>query len=411
VKEKSLTMSETKEADATKVTTEAAAAVIETKEADATKDDTKDTTEAVADVANRLKFFFGDANVRQDFFIRKLLMKNDGEYPHQVNVAALLRFNTIKQYTTDPAVVVQAAKTLGDVLTVSTDEQAIGRVNVFTKDNMSDNLSLTLHISNLAVEEEKEGEEQKYAVTTDQIRELFTQYGALALVKFRFRRDNDSTNKKRHPLGSAFVEFKTVADCEKAMAETLTLKGTEKVEPTRKLTLAGKDLEVVLLKDKLEHKNKDKDNDKRGDNKKRDRDDDDEPANTFTLEWTPGLVIQLKGLSTDCDREAILDAVAKGLDITADQAKEKKIWVDFSRGQVDGAIRFKEAKDASEVCKKIASGELEVAAKKVEAATVLEGEEETNYWKEFIAFKNKQMQHRNDERKSKKGKRHHPRKH
>ena len=119
----------------------------------------------------------------------------------------------------------------------------------------------------------------------------------------------------------------------------------------------------------------------------------------FTFDWKPRCVIRIKEVGPECSREAILDAVAKGLNVEVSDVKERNIYADFSRGQTEGAIRFKgPSEDIEDLCKKLAAGELEIAGQKVGSAHVLEGDEESTYWNDFIDFKQKQMQHRQDER-------------
>ncbi len=80
------------------------ATVVEKKEekevAETTSDEKED--EVVKAVAERLKFFFSDANIRQDRFIRNhLLQQNKNDPSGFVPLESLLRFNTIKKLTTD----------------------------------------------------------------------------------------------------------------------------------------------------------------------------------------------------------------------------------------------------------------------------------------------------------------------
>jgi hypothetical protein len=128
----------------------------------------------------------------------------------------------------------------------------------------------------------------------------------------------------------------------------------------------------------------------------------------FKLDWKPGSVIQLTGLSESCDREAILAAVADGLGITVEAVKDQNIYADFSRGQTNGAIRFNTPSEAtSELASKLAKGEVKIAGGAVESAKIIEGEEEIKYWNEFVKFKNKQLKHRAEERAMKKKRHHH----
>ncbi|KAG7364383.1 RNA binding motif-containing protein [Nitzschia inconspicua] len=383
---------------------------------------------AVEGIKERLKFFFSNANVRQDMFIRKLLTQSEDK---AVPVEVMMRFNTIKKFSEKPEVVVKAAKELSDLLIVDEDKSMIRRVKPFTNDMMKENLHLSLHVKNLPVkEEEAAGEDddnknvvKTYNVTIDEVRALFEKYGDIALIKLQFvTEDNgkhgeaDSSKKRRKiPAGTALVEFHDLEELKKAAEATLTIKDGEKVEPKEKVILPAVDnrkepieLEVMLLSEFVQSKRNDrKGNTKR--NAKRDRenvDDDDanEPSSPpkFTIDWKPGCVIKLKGVPESCDREAMLECLAKGLETDIDGVKSRKIYVDFSRGQQDGAIRFPDPSDnIAELAKRLKEGDLKINDTKVEEVYVLEGEEETKYWEDFMAFKTRQVAQRHEKKRHK----------
>jgi hypothetical protein len=321
---------------------------------------------------------------------------------------------------------VEAAKTLcAEKLVVSENNEAIGLVEPFTLAQMDDNLPLSLYISNLP------HSKNQYDVTTDDIRGLFKD-AKITLVKLRFgfdeNDDSEATNdeqqdeknakspgkkkKRRIPTGSALVEFETVQDLEKEAADVLTMKDGEKLQPKRELKVGDTVLEVMLLKEYVDSKKKRKAENSNG--TKKDRNGNDEgaadnedtsstPAKVFTFDWKPGCVIRIIGVPEDCSREAILETIARGMDISVEDVKKKSIYADYSRGQTDGAIRFPEPDPKiQELCEKLNAGALDVAGSKVESAKILEGEEEKSYWDAFIDFKNKQIQQRAEERSSKK---------
>ena len=382
---------------------------------------TGDDSKAVEGIKERLEFFFSDANIRQDAFIRKLLVSSDEK---SVGIDALLRFNTIKKHSDKPEVLVKAAKELADSLVVDEEKMTISRVSPFTKDMMDGNIPKSLYLKNLPVTESKQ-----YNVKVDELRSIFEKYGKVALVKLKFssppkpkgENKNDyygpSAGQKRRkvPIGAAMIEFQNQEDLEKAAAATLTTKGGEKVEPTDKITLAetetrksATDLSVMLLSEYIESR---KDKKKSSGDKKRsepEADEEEKEIPKFTLDWKPGCVIKVKGLPEGCDREAMLTTIGNGLDISAFDVKERKIYVDYSRGQKDGAIRFPEPSDeVAALAKKLKDGELKVLDASVEDAFLLEGDDEKKYWDEFIEFKNKQMIQRAEERKNGRGNKKH----
>lgn len=376
----------------------------------------EDDLKAIGEVKDRLKFFFSDANVRQDLFIRKLLMKD----PNMVSVETLLKFNTIKNHTTKPAVVIKAAKELSDLLTINEKEVTIGRVIPFTEDMMNDNVPKSVYVKNLPLKEAEGDGPKQYDVTMDQVRKLFEKYGEIALIKLKWssspngKGDDDlvgkkNRQKKKFPVGAALIEFLKKEDLEKASEATLTFKNGEKVEPKEKVFIGEgpTELEVMLLAEYIATRKAENAADRKENSgtKREHEDAEEEDAEnpTFTIDWKPNCVIRMEGLPESCDREAILDTIAAGLEISVNEVMTRKIYADYSRGQPAGAIRFPEfGPFIAKIAASLKSGDLKIKDTKVEDARVLEGDEEKKYWDDFIAFKNKQIAHREEEKRARK---------
>jgi xRRM domain len=489
--------------------------------------------ETLSHVAERLKFFFSNANIRGDRFMQNQInIRGPDSGKRPVPIEVLLRFNTLKKYTTDPQVVMAAAQQLlseqlvvvqnnnndnnNDSSSNSTAGAALRRVHSFTMEMMNDNVPKTLVVSNLPIqkkenanaageEKEDDDDEATYAVSMDDIRKVFEEFGPVAMIRMRFgpspkqlqqqqqakKKDNEGEEEHHHhdhsrhdaspggrrvqyryPAQYAFVEYETTADCEKALAEVLTTTqqgGDEDVEhqpKQRKLQLGGNELQVTSLQDymdqqKLKRQAK-KENTKSAlttpqDKQKAAIGGDGDGGSTekenvsssaaaaaaalYTIDWKPGCVIKLEGLADGCDREAIMTAVATAMEYsTVDALKDDQlVYVDYSRGQTTGAIRFFEPNDKIKMLlsklycptsttttasasaatastdasgdddkqeKKLAEGGgdegkakvdddtaatvIKIAGAQVERAYLLEGEQEEKYWKEFIDFKNHQ---------------------
>jgi hypothetical protein len=396
----------------------------------------EDDLKAVESIKERLEFFFSNANIRQDLFLRKLLTSDEKAVPVEV----MLRFNTIKKISEKPEVLLKAAKELTDLLVVDEKKSVIRRAIPFTIDMMKENLNLSLHVKNLPIKEEPgNGDDtnqvvKKYDVHVDEVRALFGKYGDLALVKLQYASDEggkhrgDTPNKKRqkYPAGTALIEFRSEEDLKNAAEATLTMKDGEKLEPKEKVILPPSEsrkepieLDIMLFSEFLQSKRNNRRDNSKKNNKKRGRDevddDDDDakeshPTPKYTVDWKPGCVIKLKGVPDGCDREAMLECLATGLETDMDGVKSRKIYVDFSRGQHDGAIRFPEPSDSiAELAKRLKEGELKINDTKVEEVYILEGDEETKYWEDFMAFKTRHMgqKHGHDKKKSKSHRRSH----
>ena len=198
------------------------------------------------------------------------------------------------------------------------------------------------------------------------------------------------------------VEFETEEAQQKAVADLVaaaTADGEEDAKPANSLKLGENELSVKSLKAWLdERKSKSPSKDKK-------RKDEPEPVEfkPYELEWEKGRVISVKGVPEECDREKILAAIGSFFGENTEDVNEKlSAYVDYSRGQTDAAIRFKEGNDKiAELASKLNDGSVKVGEGSVASASILEGEEEETYYKNFIDFKNKQRRQQAEEKQNK----------
>lgn len=401
-------------------------------------------------ITERLQFFFSDANIRQDFFMKKHLLyhtKDKFKYAGYVPIESLIMFNTIKKYTNDSNVLRYVVQNLlNDTLKLSDDNKAITTVIPFTKEKMDDNIPLSLYVSNMPLDDKQ----KKYQCSVDDLRDMFSQYGKIALIKFRFQRrtnsngddihdddgdiqpstkqentDDDNNKKNNHhikylPIGAAFIEYTTIDSLENAANDVLTKKDGISCEPKRVIKIQDNDLDVILLKDFLDEKKKRKlennDNKSNDNNQEKSKEEQDEKTEVkdndhnnrninnnnkdkYVMDWKTGCVIRLKGLSDQSDREAILDAICTIMNVTKDEIKEMNIYIDYSRGQDDGAIRFIEPNDdiMKRICEQLSDGTIKIANEVVASAYILQNDEEQQYWDNFIEFKTMQKRSRDND--------------
>ena len=80
--------------------------------------------------------------------------------------------------------------------------------------------------------------------------------------------------------------------------------------------------------------------------------------------------------------------------------KESGLYVDYSRGDTDAKLRLKEANPdkMKELVDKLVDGSVTFGGEKVESASILEGEDEEKYWKNFIVFLNNRKRQRDEEK-------------
>lgn len=365
-----------------------------------------DANAIIKKVAERLSFFFSDANLRSDRFMRREVMEKD-DSDGFVTINILLKFNTIKSITDDPKIIAKAVNEVKNPpLKLNDDESAIARVEPFTQDMMEGNVKVTLRVSNIPTKEGEDGED--YDVSRDEITALFQEFGDVAMVRLLKSKMRGQDNKVA--VGRGFVEFCTVEDMEKAVAELCTENiEDESLKPNKVLTIKGNDLRVKTMQQWLDKK-KDQRKEKSSKspmtekNKRKAEKVEEEKEKIesieFKLDWKPGCVISVKGLPEDCDREAILTAV-KGF-----MGDDVVVRADYSRGLKDGAIRFDEPTERiAALAADLKEGKVTVNGQTVESASVLEGEEETKYYEDYISFRTKQMQAAAEEKQKRKKRR------
>jgi len=267
-----------------------------------------------------------------------------------------------------------------------------------------DNVPRSLHVLNIPQTD------NNYNVTVEEVKEVFSKFGEVQIVRFRFLKADKMRKLDKKCLGEVFVEYASAEGMEKALAkaveENVAVKpdGSEEksAETSESFTLKGNVVTVQSMKSFLDASKAKRDGKRaKRDAKKKESCDDstndadkessvggDAPLEVEKITWEKGCVVSLAGLPEDCDREAIKEAFDKG-------GLTDGVYVDYSRGQEDGAVRL-DAPNALlvTVAEKLAAGELEVGGKKIKEAKVLEGEEETKYWEQAAIMKAKRKRGR-----------------
>jgi RNA recognition motif-containing protein len=362
----------------------------------------------VTKLSERLCFFFSAANLRQDKWMRLEL-----ERAGCVTLDSLLKFKTINAISDDKDLLTRAAKGEDEEygerlkkLIVINDKEEVRRVEVFDWKTMGDGSKLSLYVKGIPL---TEGEE-RYDVTRDEVKELFEQYGCVGIVNLRFGRKEDG---KKGPLGKGVVEFEDEEGISKAVADLVAEpdesgETSNAKDPKTVLELKGSKLTIEkMLPIKIFQKNE-KNKRSRDENKSPSKDEiadeEDEVKVEFepvTIDWEKGCIIALSGLNTDkCDRESIREAVSDILGVSKD-VKTSGLYVDYTRGNADGKLRLKDTgKEAEmkELVAKLTDGTVLIADEKVGSAKILEGEEEKQYWKEYIEFLNNRKRQREEEK-------------
>lgn len=370
--------------------------------------ETENEKEIINKVAERLSFFFSNANLRVDRFLRPRVL--DTKTKGYVTIDVLLKFNTIKSITEDRNLIAKAVKEVSNPkLQLNDDESApaIARVEPFSEAYMEDYVKYTLRVSNIPTKELENGDAE-YDISRDELSAMFQEYGDVAMVRLLKSKIKGSESENKVAVGRAFVEFHSLDGMKKAVDELCTENiEDESLKPKKILSIKGTEIRVKTMQqwlDKVEKKRGAKGQRDSSSPKKRKNENNEEQIKIdeikYELDWKPGCVISCKGLPDDCDREAILTAVRgfMGEEVTA--------FADYSRGQKDGVIRFDEPSDKiASLAADVNEGKVTVNGVKVESASVLEGDDEKKYYNEYIAFRTERMRKNAQEKLDRKKKR------
>ena len=346
---------------------------------------------------------------------------NDG----YIEISSLVKFNSIKRITTEASVIAEAAKTVPTVV-VSKDGDAVRRKDPLPDD--SDEAARTIFVDNVPLkdapgqdeskstaedakedtkEDAKEGDKDEedegaakaqgkkkrktkhFTVDLQSVKSVFSAFGEIAIVRFRFTKSDAKRNVAKSALGSLFVEFKSTEGAEKALANTEDIKLGENIVKVRPLT---EWLEENKAKNRkrdrgiVDKDNKDKDGE--GEEKEKEKGEagstekpsekEGEEGEVEQIEWEPNCVIALGALPEGTDRESI-----KVVFENVDGVALDDIYVDYSRGMKDGFVRFPKTFDKiADIAAQLAKGDIKINGGTVESASVLSGDEEVNYWKQ-----------------------------
>jgi RNA recognition motif-containing protein len=370
-------------------------------------------------LSERLSFFFSNANLRQDKWMRLELQKSNC-----LTLDTLLKFKTIQSISEDTELLKRAAKgedgeygeRIKKLIVLNEETGEVRRVEPFDYKTMGDGSSLSLYVKNIPLTEE-DGGRQRYAVTRDEVKALFEPYGHVAIVNLRFGKKEGE--RRSVPLGKVVVEFQDEDGVGKAVADLVAPESEKKddgdvndeegdtanAEPKTVLELKGNTLTVEKMLPHRMFQNKDgkKKRSLDGENEAQDNEEAEEKVEfePVTLDWEKGLVIGLTGLNPEkCDRESIREAVSDILKVSKD-IKVSGLYVDYSRGDTEGNLRLKDGgKDAEmkELVEKLTDGSVLIADDKVGSAKILEGEEEEKYYEKYIKFLNDKKRQREEEK-------------
>lgn len=299
-------------------------------------------------IKKQIEYYFGDINLSKDKFLQEETQKDSG----WVSLETLIKFNRLKQLSTDFKVIIDALKNSGsDLLEIDEQNFKIRRAKPLPE-NLSEfetNLKQnTIYVKGFAPE-----------MSLDDLYSFFEQFGKVLQI---FMKRFPATRQFK---GSVFVTFETNEQMKKFM---------ELEEVKHENQMLTKELQEDYLKRKAPQLEKIKENKAKKEQQKQDKFKQKQEAEQAYLkeQQVLGAILHVKNLPSDASRESLKELF--------DNYGRVK-YSDYSKGQTEGFIRFTEENKAKEVFETVR--DLKIKDNVLELR-VLDGEEEQDYWKEII---------------------------
>ncbi|XP_037972604.2 la protein homolog [Plutella xylostella] len=305
----------------------------------------EEETALESSIIRQVEYYFGDANLPRDKFLREQVKLDDGWVPLDV----LTRFNRLAKLTTDLEVIANALnKATSGLLEVSEDNKKVRRnpellVPEMTEERRKELMTRTVYVKGFPKD-----------ATLDEMLSYFKTHGDVENVVMR--RYLDRASKERKFKGSVFATFKVVEEAQKFLTlKDLKYKETELILRPQDEYLQEKQQEYLARKEKKDKKGKD------GESKQEDK---------HEIKLPTGTVLKFSECHDKTTREDVKSALEP---LGAEVA-----YIDFKVGDKDGWVRLTKEDSAKELHSKLTDGKLKIGDSEV-LFTVLEGDEETEY--------------------------------
>uniref|UniRef100_A0A182M090 Lupus La protein n=1 Tax=Anopheles culicifacies TaxID=139723 RepID=A0A182M090_9DIPT len=266
------------------------------------------TTEAA--IIRQLEYYFGDANLAKDKFMKEHIAKDDGWVPMDV----LMTFKRLKSLSEDKKVIVDAiAKSDEGLIEISEDREKLRRhperpLPEMNEERRQELFARTVYVKGFAPQD---------GTTMNELVEFFQPYEKVTNILMR--KYLDKPTKKYLFKGSLFVTFADKEHCEKFLAKgPLKYKGKELICKMQNDYYHSKRAELKQRAEKIEERKRKKQN-----------------ANSELLAQLPtGACVFIEGFGGETTRESIKETI-RGIDETLEFA-----YIDFKMGEKNGYVRF-----------------------------------------------------------------------
>lgn len=307
------------------------------------------TTEAA--IIRQVEYYFGDANLTKDKFLKNQIAKDDGWVPLDV----LLTFKRLKALSEDKKVIVDAiSKSDTGLVEVSEDQEKLRRHPERPLPEMNEEVRKEIYTRTVYVK----GFAPQDGTKMDELVEFFQPYEKV--VNIVMRRYFDKPSKKFLFKGSVFVTFATVEQCGKFLEHKLSYKGKNLICKMQNDYYEAKQVEEKERKQKIEERKRKKE----------------ESKVTATAHLPTGASVSFEGTGPETTRETIKETIqtVETLDIA---------FIDFQKGDKAGHVRFAQSDDGKRFVEKLTDNKLKIDENEV-TFVLLEGEKESEYLQKVV---------------------------
>jgi len=327
-------------------------------------------------IIRQIEYYFGDINLSKDKFMQEEIQKDSG----WVSLETLIKFNRLKSLSTDFKVIIDALKkSENNLLEIDVESNKIRRTKALPENlgefetNLKQNTVYVKGFPN--------------TLSLDELIAFFEAYGKVLQVYMR----RFPTTKQFK--GSVFVTFETNEQMKAFLAlEKPKYQDQELILESQEDYIKRKGPQLESIKEAKKKKEEQKEL------KIKQKQEAEEAY--LKEQQVLGAVLHLKGFNEEGTRENLKE-------LFDSFAKVK--FVDYSKGLPEAYVRFAEENNAKLALEKALeknNGELTLKGAKLEAR-ILEGEEETEYWRNIIrkfaeGKSNKKNNNRNKKRNNRK---------
>lgn len=304
-------------------------------------------------IAKQLEYYFGDINLVRDNFLKGLIKENEEGW---VPLENMIKFNRLKEMSTDIKCIAEAIETAkSSLIELNDDKTKVRRVQdkpipEMTEERKEMLKDLSVYAKGFPIE-----------TSMTELMQFFETYGKVQHIQMR-------RDKQKKFKGSVFVIFEEKETLDKFLDEETSKYNDVELIKMLKDTYWKKKIEEK--KDRREHEKQEKE---QAEQKRID-----EEKAKFLERVTKGAVLKLTGIT----KSILFEEVKKHFNEISEVA-----YVAYKTGDSEMKIRFKEENGASQVFEKEGKdGKITFNEEELEAS-VLEGQEEIDYWKELFREK------------------------